>query len=161
MKWRYCSEDWQSVSLHDNFISKMRFENDITLDFEDGFDVCAENPLNDTGRHKYTGKAAVLLKNGKFISAEYSSYYDRDNGNVPAKKMSLKELLQLKLEVYGFEYESGIFTMSCNIWEHAKSFCEFKICCEKPQFCWNELLGDAWFQDYDKKSRGQYDKGKN
>lgn len=150
MEWGYCSEDWKSISLHDNFISGMRFEDDVTIEFEDGFDVCAENPLNDTGRHKYTGQAAVLLKNGRFISAKYLSYTEklpdgRENV-VSEEKMSFGELRRLDLEVFDFDFEENVVTIWCVVRNNSKSFCEFKLSCDELLFCWNELLGDAWFQ---------------
>ncbi len=150
MEWRYCSEDWKSISLHDNFISGMLFEDDVTIEFEDGFDVCAENPLNDTGRHKYTGQAAVLLKNGRFISAKYPSYTEKlpdgSENVVSEEKMSLDELRRLELEVFDFDFEENVVTIWCSVWNNSKSFCEFKLSCDKLLFCWNELLGDSWFQ---------------
>lgn len=147
MEWRYVSDDWESVSLHDYDITDIEINEDIILNYADGFDICAENPLNDTERHKHTGKAAVVLKNGAFLSAEYPSYEDGKLGTVPAQNIGLEELLTLDLEVYSFDLKNGIFTLECNVWQSEKSFLTARFKCEKPLFCWNEFTDDAWFQE--------------
>ena len=68
MDFKYCAET--GVTLHDCEISEWIFGEDITLVFEDGFDVFANCPENDTGRHKRTGKSAVILKSSGFISGK-------------------------------------------------------------------------------------------
>lgn len=147
MKWRYCSEDWQSVSLHDCDISEFLFGDDIELIFEYGFDIYAENPLNETGRHKRTGKASVLLKSGKLVSAEYPEYTETDGSVIPAKTIDPQELQPLELEVYGFDYESGIFGLDCLAWANMSLLCRVQFSCAEALFCWNEFTKDAWFQD--------------
>lgn len=148
MDWKFVSDDMDSISLHDCDISEFIFGEDIELIFEDGFDVTASNPLNGTGRHKRTGKAAVILKNGRFISAEYPSY--EENGNtVPAESIALNELSRLELEVYDIDgYENGVLTLACNAWntDNGSAFCTVTISCEKILFCWSEFTDDAWFQ---------------
>lgn len=150
MDWKFVSDDIDSISLHDCDITAWEFGEKIALLFGDGFDVCAENPLNGTGRHKRTGKAAVVLKNGKLISAEYPECTDRNDKIVPAEEISLNELLKLELETTSFEYESGILTLECYVWEPPKSgnsFCVVKLSCDELLFCWNEFTDDAWFQE--------------
>ncbi len=151
MDWKFASDDIDSISLHDCDISAFEFGEDIVLMFEDGFDVAALNPLNETGRHKRTGKAAVVLKNGRFISAEHPSYEDRDGSIVPAKKIKQSELSALDLEVYGFEeFENGVLTLACYAWSPKggrTAFCHVKLSCDGLLFCWNEFTDDAWFQE--------------
>ncbi len=72
MDMKFVSDDIDSISLHDCDISEFKFGEDIELIFEDGFDVASPNPLNGTGRHKRTGEAAVVLKNGRYVSGEMS-----------------------------------------------------------------------------------------
>lgn len=147
MEWKFISGDCGSISLHDCDISGFVFGDDIELMFEDGFDVTAENPLNETGRHKRTGKAAVLLKGGKFISAEYPAYEDGNGDTVPAEEIAQSELPQLELEVYDIDgYENGIVTFACFAWANDMAFCVIKMSCERLLFCWNEFADDAWFQ---------------
>ena len=152
MDWKFVSDDIDSISLHDCDISEYIFGEDIALIFEDGFDVAAPNPLNETGRHKRTGKAAVVLKGGKFLLAEYPSYEDRDKGIVPAEKIDRSEFAALDLEVYCFYYENGVLTLECVVWKPKdRSFCSVMLSCDELLFCWNEFTDDAWFQDYDNK----------
>lgn len=151
MEWEFVSDDFNSLSLHDCDISEFVFEDDMALIFEYGFDICAENPLNETGRHKRTGKASVLLKNGKFVSAEYPEYTETDGSVIPAKKIDPKELQPLELEVYSFDYESGIFGLDCLAWTNKHLLCRVQFSCSEVLFCWNEFTDDAWFQDFGKK----------
>lgn len=103
-----------------------------------------ENPQNLSGRHKRTGNAAIVLKNGAFHSAEYPSY--EDNGKeVPAQNIDFSELSELELEVFDYYFENGVFTLEC-ITLHGE-FCKVKLTCGKPLFCWNEFTEDAWFQE--------------
>ncbi len=151
MDQKFISDDIDSISLHDCDISEFVFGDDIVLIFEDGFDVCAENPLNKTGRHKRTGKAAVVLKKGEFLSAEYPSY-EEDNGSfVPAEKIEQSELSSLELEVYDIDsYENGVLTLSCyacNPKIDGAPFCRVRMSCAELLFCWNKFTDDAWFQE--------------
>lgn len=147
MAWRFISDDIGSISLHDCDISEFVFGDDITLIFEDGFDVAAPNPLNETGRHKRTDKAAVLLKGGRFISAEYPSYEDKNGNTVPANAIAQSELPSLELEVYGIDgYENGVLTLACYAWRDEMEFCRLRLLCKELLFCWNEFTDDAWFQ---------------
>ena len=142
--WKYVSDNWENISLHDYDISEFVFGRDITLGFVDGFDVCKENPQNLSGRHKHTGNAAVILKNGAFLSAEYPSF--EDNGKeIPAQSIEFSELSGLELEVFDHYFENGIFTLECTAWNSKGSFCKVNFTCEKPLFCWNEFTEDAWF----------------
>lgn len=151
MDWRSVSDDIDSISLHDCDISEYFFGEDIALIFEDGFDVAAPNPMNDTGRHKRTGRAAVLLKGGRLLSAEYPSYEDNNGDTVPAKEITQSELPSLELEVYGIDdYENGILTLACYDWSPdggRTALCRLKLFCDELLFCWNEFTDDAWFQE--------------
>lgn len=151
MDWKFMSDDVDSISLHDCDISEYIFGGDIALIFNDGFDVAAPNPLNATGRHKRTGKAAVLLKNGKFISAEYPSYEDKNGDTVPASEIAQSELSAHELEVFGIDgYENGVLTLACYDWSPTggrTAFCRLKLSCDELLFCWNEFTDDAWFQE--------------
>ena len=147
MDWKFVSDDLNSVSLHDCDISDFVYGGDIELIFENGFDITAENPLNDTRRHKRTGKAAVLLKGGKLLSAEYPSYEDENGKTVPAKEIAQSELPSLELEVYDIDdYENGVVAFTCFAWVNNMKFCRIKFYCDELLFCWNEFTDDAWFQ---------------
>lgn len=150
MDWKYCSEDWQSVSLHDHSLTECLHNGEELLMFEDGFDVCAENPLNDTGRHKRTGKAAVALKNGRFVSGALSldtAPYSEDKGFAgECRPVTEDELSELEFEVLDFSIEDGEVVFFGESWKH-RNLCDLKFSCETTVFCWNEFTDDAWFQD--------------
>lgn len=146
MDWKCRSNDCESVSRHDCDITEWRFEEgELSLIFEYGFDIYAENHLNGTGRHKRTGEAAVVLKNAEFLSAEYPEYTVGDK-LMPAEKIGLNEVLPLELEVFGFGYENGVFSMECCVHHSRKFYCCVDFSCAELLFCWNELTDDAWFQ---------------
>lgn len=150
MEWKFISDNCDSISLHDCDISEFVFGEDVVLIFEDGFDVAAQNLLNETGRHKRTGKAAAVLKNGRYISGEMSLgrvYNSAGEGFTDeCRSIEKNELSELELEVLDFKFEDGTAFFVGDSWkEH--SFCELKFSCEKVIFCWNEFTDDAWFQE--------------
>lgn len=155
MNWKYITES-DEVSLHDCIVTEWLFGEDITLNFEDGFDVCRTNPLNDTGRHKRTGESAVILKNAKFISAELPAYTvthsDKTTEEIPATELTFDETAKFAdAEILSSDYENGVFTLEgmAEI-HHGDYFFRVLLSCDKPLYCWNEFTDDAWFQDYPK-----------
>lgn len=145
MEWRFRTSEAEKISLHDHNITERIFEEDITLIFGNGFDICKECELNQTGRHKQTGKAAVILKKGRFFSGKL---LDQD-----VKAISQDELLNWRLVVLSFERlpDSMIFEFDA-VEENGKfaGICEVEFTCGDVLFCWNEFTGDAWFQDWQK-----------
>lgn len=95
MNWKIISEDTE-ISLHDHVITAVEIGKDIILYFEDGYDVTRENTCNNTGRHKLTGSAAVVLQNATFIEG---FKYLADNAE---KRVALEELKDLEFEVLEF-----------------------------------------------------------
>lgn len=142
MDWKYVSEDG-GVTLHDCVITKLRHENGTLLIFEDGFDVFSDDPQNDTGRHKRTGKAAVFLKNGQFLRGRLCI---SENEEKPLRE---DELAALGLEVLDCKrYPDSVF-LACDAWHTADGccYCEIEFTCTAVLYCWNEFTDDAWFQD--------------
>lgn len=143
MEWKFQADEDRGVTLHDHEITEWIFGEDITLIFEDGFDVFADCPQNDTGRHKQTGQAAVILKNGRFVSGIISF-----EGSERA--ISQDEISQLDLEVLDFRRLSDSVILECDAWSHDThkdaGFCELEFSCTDTLFYWNEFSGDAWFQ---------------
>lgn len=155
MDWKYITES-DEVMLHDCLVTEWIFGKDITLNFEDGFDVCAANPLNDTGRHKRTGKSTVILKNASFISAEYPSYtVTHSDGlieDIAAIELSFDDISKFDdAEILSSDYENGVFTLKGLMGEH-DDFCRILLSCDKPLYCWNEFTDDAWFQDWNREN---------
>lgn len=158
MNWRYITES-EEITLHDCIVTGWVFGEDIALNFEGGFDVYSDNPLNNTGRHKRTGESAVILKNAKFISAEFPAYTvthsDKTTEEIPAKEVTFDEIAKFAdAEILSSDYENGVFTLE-GLAEIQHGFCKngfFRvlISCDKPLYCWNEFTDDAWFQDYPK-----------
>ena len=140
MKFNFCADN--GVTLHDCEITEWISGEDITMVFEDGFDVFADCPQNDTGRHKRTGKSAVILKNGGFVSGEISLE------NNEANPVCQEELAELELEVLDFKVLPDSVILECDAWKDGKDagFCEMEFSCTKVVYCWNEFSGDAWFQ---------------
>lgn len=144
MDWKYRSDDCRSVSLHDHGLTECLHNGDeLLLMFEDGFDVCAENPLNETGRHKHTGKAAVALKNGRFL--EGTLFISKTE----EKPLRQEEIGTLTIEVLDFKrYPDSVF-LACDAWtaDNGVCYCQIEFACAGVEFCWNEFTDDAWFQD--------------
>lgn len=142
MDWKNITNE-NNITLHDHEITEWIFGEDITLIFEDGFDVFADCALNDTGRHKQTGSSAVILKNGRFVSGFISAgFVDR--------YVTCDELLKLDLEVLDFKRLPDRVIIDCDAWDKEThkdaGFCEVEFSCEDVLYCWNEFTADAWFQ---------------
>lgn len=142
MDWKYKTNK-DNITLHDHEITEWIFEEDITLVFNDGFDVFADCRLNDTGRHKQTGKSAVILKKGRFVSGYISSgFVDRN--------ITRDELERLELEILNFKRLPNGVVLDCDAWNRETrrdaGFCETEFSCEDVLYCWNEFTSDAWFQ---------------
>ena len=140
MSYKYNAES--GVTLHDCEITEWIFGEDITMVFEDGFDVFADCPRNDTGRHKRTGKSAVILKNSSFVSGK--TYLANDE----EKQVNKEELTKMEFDVLDFKILPDSVILECDAWEDGSDagFCELKFSCEKVLYCWNEFTDDAWFQ---------------
>ena len=140
MDFKYCAET--GVTLHDCEISEWIFTEDTTMIFEDGFDVFANCPENDTGRHKRTGKSAVILKNSDFVSGK--AYL----ANNEEKQVNKEELPDMEFDVLDFKILPDSVIIECDAWKDGKDagFCELEFYCKKVFYCWNEFIDDAWFQ---------------
>ncbi len=149
--WNYRSNEHGSISLHDCKITDATFCEDIILSFQDGFDVTAENSLNRTGRHKHTGRAAVILKHGIyrdgfFIKPMLDGTYSKED------KLLKDKIVHHDIEVLTFDYncQRNQFTIEGCPWEDATQYieCCLHFTCDEIVFCWNEFVQDAWFQDW-------------
>lgn len=141
MDWKYKSDNFRGVSVHDCEISEWVFGEDIVCVFEDGFDVFADDPQNDTGRHKRTGKAAVVLKNAAFRSGELSD----DNGTAT---ITQADIAGLELDVLDFKNLPDAVLFACDAFRDGRDagFCELEFSCSEVLYCWNDYTDDAWFQ---------------
>ena len=141
MDWKYKSDNFRGVSLHDCSISGWICGKDTVVEFEDGFDVFSDNPENITGRHKRTGKSAVVLKNAAFISGELSD----DNGTAALKQA---DIAGLELDVLDFKRFPDSVLIACDAFRDGRDsgFCELEFSCSEVLYCWNDYTDDAWFQ---------------
>ena len=141
MDWKYKSDNFRGVSLHDCAISRWIFREDIVCEFEDGFDVFADNAQNSTGRHKRTGKSAVILKNAAFVSGELSD----DNGTAAITR---SDISGLELDVLDFKRFPDTVLFACDAFRDGRDagFCELEFSCSEVIYCWNDYTDDAWFQ---------------
>ncbi len=142
MDWSFVSDDCGSVSLHDCEISRWAFGKDIICEFDDGFDVFADNPQNDTGRHKRTGKSEVVLKGAAYVSGELYS----DGGT---KTLAMENLSEQELWVLDFRRLINSVTLACDAFKDNKDagFCTLEFMCAEVLYRWNEFTEDAWFQE--------------
>lgn len=144
MEWKYRSGDCRSVSLHDCDLTEcLSEEGALLLMFRYGFDVCAENPLNDTGRHKHTGKAAIALENGRFMQG---MLYISDKEEKPLNE---DEIGVVELEVLDFKRYPDSVLLECDALHtlYGVCYCQVEFACSSVEFRWNEFTDDAWFQD--------------
>ncbi|SHL77636.1 hypothetical protein SAMN02745136_05675 [Anaerocolumna jejuensis DSM 15929] len=142
MNYKVITED-SNISLHDHLVSEIQVGRDIALLFEDGFDVTVNNIYNNTGRHKLTGKSAVILYEATYIEG---SKFLSDNNE---KKIEVSSFSKLDLEVLDFSYDSNtdIVEVYGEAWDESV-FCKLKFKVTKVTYCWNEFVDDAWFQDW-------------
>ena len=141
MNWRIMTED-NHVSLHDHLISDIHIGNDITLYFDNGFDVKKENLCNKSGRHKRTGRSAVVLHDAVFMKGIKFLPEEID------KKMDIAELVNIDLEVleFSFDHNIGKIEIFGDAWDECL-FCKLEFKANKVSYCWNVFVDDAWFQD--------------
>lgn len=141
MEWKYTSNLFGGVSLHDCEISGWGFGENTVCKFAEGFDVFADNPENTAGRHKRTGKAAVILKEAAFISGKLS-----DSNGVTA--LTEADIAGLELDVLDFRRLPDSVLFSCDAFRNGRDagFCELEFSCSEVLYCWNEYTDDAWFQ---------------
>ena len=144
MNWKVITEDTE-ISLHDHVITDVEIGKDIILYFEDGFDVTRENACNNTGRHKLTGNAAVVLQNATFIEV---IKYLADNAE---KRVALEELRDLEFEMLKFteDNEKQEVVIFGDAWDEC-AFSKLVFWASGVLYCWNEFVDDAWFQDWAK-----------
>lgn len=142
MRWRFVTDNAESVSLHDREISGWIFGNDIICVFEDGFDVFSDSPQNGTGRHKHTGKAEVILKNAELVSGELSD----DEGT---RKLTKDDLPKLELDILNFKRLPDLAIFACDAFKNGRGggFCELEFSCSEVVCRWNEFTEDSWFQE--------------
>ncbi len=150
MNFKYSADT--GVTLHDCDITEWIFGDDISAVFEDGFDVFKDCPQNDTGHSKHTGKAAVVLKNGKFIKGEVSlgnTYYEAGEGfpETECKPLTLEEIPELEFEVLDFKILPDGAVFMCDAWKDGEDagFCEIEFSSDAVLFQWNEFTENAWF----------------
>lgn len=167
-RWKFVSEDAETISLHDHGISSVEERGpDLVLHCsEGGFDVTKDNPLNPTGRHRNTGPAAIVLKNWRFLEG----VFDRDvevhcpdgtRYSLPEKPLTSEQLLSGAFEVevldFNWDQESGVLHLDGDggVYdgdsEGPGGFIVLELYAERLLFCWNELPRDAWFQDWPRK----------
>ena len=168
--WKFVSETWETISLHDHCITRAEeIGPDLALHFDgDGFDVTKDNPLNPTGRHRNTGPAAIVLKNWRFLEGAFNRDVevhcpDGTRYYLPEEPLTKVQLLSGALEAEVLDHsrdpESGVFRLDGDggvYYEDPDTpdgpvgFIVLELYAQRVLFCWNELPRDAWFQDWPK-----------
>lgn len=159
--WKYISTD-DEISLHDCVVTKKIFGENITLCFEDGFDVCSENILNNTGKHKRSSSSQVVLTNAKlekfYISAYKTTDYENNSEQTfPEIMLGLDEFIySYQIDVLDFDtsklQEKHKITLFGTFHSSEKSECDAQTCyaeisCDQVIYNWNDYSFDAWFQE--------------
>ena len=154
--WKFQSNRLDEIYLHDNVITEFVKEgNDVILLFNDiedgvayGFDVCKENPLNNTGKHKLTGRAAIILKDFSLLEGK-----EHLVGNV-TNTLDEDHLFDGHLHdqiVSSFEWNdhSKTFTLYSFPDENPSKYyrIDFVFHCSEAFACWNEFVQDSWFEE--------------
>ena len=138
MEWKTVTDD-PNVSLHDHLITTIEANENIILHFQNGFDVTKCNPVNLTGRHMHTGKAAVILHNAVLLEG---TKYLNDNSE---KKLTVDDFSEVDFEVLSFSYEGETVELCGDAFDDSV-FCKLLFKVSGVEFCWNEFIEEAWFQ---------------
>lgn len=160
-QWKYQSMEDKTISLHDCFIDRVEiFDDDIILYFDEyGFDVTKDNSLSPTGRHRNTGPAAVILKNGCYQTGignrnitETRLVEGKTIAHTLPEVLITKESFVRELiegEVLDFEWNQDLRRFTLQMVDGINFvYYELEFICDKVVFCWNDLPEDAWFQDW-------------
>ena len=151
--WKYESDDWENISLHDHTFDRTRLDgDDIMLVFDDGFDVVKTHHLNDTEKSKHTTASQIILKNGKLIKGTILRYIGSDRQG-REEEIDLAWLLNFAhgIEVLKFSMENNVFMLfSQAMYEGEMEFLTLEISCSDVLFCWNDYSADAWFEGWSK-----------
>ncbi|MFV0394279.1 MAG: hypothetical protein ACK5LC_07775 [Coprobacillaceae bacterium] len=147
--WKYKSNDFNNISLHDNFIEIIQISNEtIKLCFNDGFNIVKTHPLNNTGKSKHTGNAILKLESAKFSNGQVFS--SENNNRMIDLNTVFKDLTHF--EVLKFEWNKSIsmFYLFGNLTNNQfhNDFCELTFICDNASFYWNDYIQDAWFENW-------------
>lgn len=150
--WKVESSDFEHISLHDNFISKVQMDgDDILLIFNEGFDVVKTHPLNDTGKSKLTTAAQIILRNGNLTKGTLLRYIGTENQGIE-EEINFTYLLNFthEIEVSHFHVENGVFSLFSHeiIHDDKMDFLTLAFSCNDVLFCWNDYASDAWFEGW-------------
>jgi len=145
--WKHQSDDMNNISLHDHSIDELVIhDGDISLIFNNGFDIAKTHPLNSTGQSKLTGKAQIILKCAKFLHGTiYSSQSEEREITI-----SMMENKIFDFEVLEFKIEDNLFSLHGIVHEKPNSSfdsAELTFRFSDIVSCWNEYNGDSWFED--------------
>lgn len=138
--YRFVTQEAQ-LTLHDCFITNVGFGRELILSFEQGIDILASHSLNPTHRHQTTGPAEVVLQSYELVQV-------REVYGAEDFSPSLEALTSKRVEVLCFEFDRATRTaqLLCDIdWRYCVAY---TFSCEAVYYKWNELTGDAWFQDW-------------
>ena len=130
-QWKYQSVEDNTISLHDCVIDRVELSGgDVILYFDEyGFNVTKDNSLNPTGRHRNTGPAAVILKNGCYQT-------------LISKEFFAQELIEGEILKFEWNQDLRLFTLKM-VGGINFEYYEMEFICDKVLFCWNDLPEDA------------------
>lgn len=162
--YKYTTKEEETISLHDHFIEKIIFSDNIILEM-DGFDITRDNEYNKTGKHKYSEKTCIVLKNGKYKEGlfEFTTTASKEENfkethyieeikeaDIISNKYNF-EVLEHLINYDTLDKTKKIFKIDCV--DKIKFYCSLEFYCDEVIFCFNDYFSDAWFEGWnDKKS---------
>jgi hypothetical protein len=159
MIWKYITvnDPQATIYLHDCDVTEWeRGDGYLALIFGGGFGVKDENEHNRTGRHLLTGRSAVVLCGGKLTRAEQPSGFKDVDGKrieLPSEPYNELDTFNKSFDIFGIEYSQLkreymiIGRLLYDFSGHSSPILELHFECDEVLYCWNEYMGDAWFED--------------
>ena len=155
-QWKYQSVEDNTISLHDCVIDRVELSGgDVILYFDEyGFNVTKDNSLNPTGRHRNTGPAAVILKNGCYQTGtgkrniteprlvDGKTMVHTQPEVLISKESFAQELIEGEILKFEWNQDLRLFTLKM-VGGINFEYYEMEFICDKVLFCWNDLPEDA------------------
>jgi len=134
------------ISLHDHRITRVEWGDrggKLVLHFAGGFDVMAGHPCNDTGRHKRTGEAAVILWDGELLDGRVR---ERTKNPPPLSADWLEGGPEVLDFAFSPERQEALLEFDSR---RLEGIAEMRFRCSRVEYCWDRFVEDAWFQPAD------------
>lgn len=156
--WKYSDKnDKEGITLHDSFVNKACInKGDLFLDFEDGFWICYNNPLNPHGETCRTGLSRVVFRNCEIEKIYIYREFRILNKTILTRRsmISADALIKningkkWKLEFIEEYYANKSGWFNCSIRNNGKPFyleCQLELFFDDMEYYWNKICADrSW-----------------